>query len=153
MPNLTIHRKSHYVNYFRKVRLYLDGKFLYAIADGETNKFDVPPGEHALEAKIDWVSSNKISFDVKEGEQIKIELGSSVLSGYRGILFPILRFVLVVLAAYLSSLFNNDLIFWFTILLILSWYISEIGRRKGTSLIFYLTSGRKEFFYLLKIED
>jgi hypothetical protein len=152
MGELIVSRKSHYVNYFRKIRLYLDGKFVYAISDGETNRFELAPGTHTMEGKIDWCSSNIISFDIIEGQDLKVEIGSSAMSGFRGTVFPLLRFLLLIFSSCLSARYDNDLILWATLLLILSWYITEIKRKSGTSLVFYFTSGRNQFLYLKRID-
>jgi hypothetical protein len=151
MSSITIHRKSHYVNFFRSIKIYIDDEFVAKLSDNETKKIDLTPGEHSLEAKIDWRSSNKIIFNVQTGEEIKMELGSSVFNSTQGILLPILRFLILILGAYISSRYNNNFFFLITVLILVSWYIAEVKRKKGTSMVFYLTSGRKQYLYLKRL--
>ncbi len=148
MAVLKITRKSHYSNYFRNIRLFLDDRFLYSISDGETKEFDIKEGEHSIEARIDWTSSNKIIFNSNVNETITLELGANILNNKMSILLSVLRFLLIVFASIISIHYNNYFIFWITVLLLVMWYGWEIVRRKGTSIVFYMTAGRREYLYL-----
>jgi hypothetical protein len=152
MAELIVIRKNHYLNYFRKIKLFLDGKFLDDISNGETSRFPIEGGNHTLEARIQLFSSKIIPFNVSSDGEAILELGTTAVSGYRGIVFPVLRTLLIIFGIWLTVYFGNYLILWITIVLLISWYISEMRRKKGTSLIFYLTTGRDQFLYLKPIE-
>ncbi len=66
MATLKITRTSEYANRLRKIKLILDNKELSLIANGETKDFEIAAGEHTLQAKIDWCSSNKLTFTIAE---------------------------------------------------------------------------------------
>jgi len=64
MPTLEITRSSEYANRLRKIKLFLDGKHLDSISNGETMRFEIAAGNHLLQAKVDWCTSNVINFSV-----------------------------------------------------------------------------------------
>lgn len=45
------------MNMARSYRIYLDGKKLGYIGNQQTQEFQVSPGNHALNLKIDWYGS------------------------------------------------------------------------------------------------
>ena len=52
----------------RKYKVFIDEIEVDDIKDGETKNFPLCEGEHSLQLKIDWCSSQKINFVVKNGE-------------------------------------------------------------------------------------
>jgi hypothetical protein len=150
MAILKIIRINQFINYFRKIRLYLDGNFLYTISNGEIKELEISDGEHTLEARIDWTSSNKIIFNSNKNEIITLELGSKVLNPM-SILLAALRFLLFISALIISIHYNNYFIFWTILLLLIAWYVWEIVRKKGSSVVFFLTAGRRDYLYLKHI--
>ena len=77
MPKITIHRTSQYSNKLRKVGLYLDGNKIAEIRDGETTEFNIEKGQHNLIAKIDWTTSNEVSFNIIESDEVFRLTGTS----------------------------------------------------------------------------
>ena len=61
-------RTREYAKQFRKIKLILDNKELSLIANGETKDFEIAAGVHTLQAKIDWCSSNKLTFTIVNPE-------------------------------------------------------------------------------------
>jgi len=47
----------------RAYKVVLDGKVIGTIKDGEQVEFDVAPGRHQLQLKIDWCRSNIVDFE------------------------------------------------------------------------------------------
>lgn len=76
MTILKITRIAENANRFRKVKIFLDGKELGTISNGETKDFEINEGPHILEAKIDWCSSGKLNFTVSEKKWVAFELSS-----------------------------------------------------------------------------
>lgn len=76
MATIIINRSSEYFNKFRKIIIYIDGKEIGQVADGSTERFTIPEGKHTLQAKIDWCSSRKIEFEIRESEQLNFDLGA-----------------------------------------------------------------------------
>lgn len=76
MALLKISRSDEYANRFRNIRLYLDGIQLGVIKNGETKEFEIAHGNHFIKAKIDWCSSNTVSFHINEYETKLLSLNS-----------------------------------------------------------------------------
>jgi hypothetical protein len=76
MATLRITRTSEYANRLRKIKLILDNKELSLIANGETKDFEIPVGVHTLQAKIDWCSSNRLTFTIAESGIKSFDLSS-----------------------------------------------------------------------------
>ena len=66
MAKMTIERSSEWINKFRDIGIYLDGKKLDVIANGEIKSFDLSPGRHSIYSKIDWITSRELTFDIDE---------------------------------------------------------------------------------------
>lgn len=76
MAKLIIERSSEYENKIRKINIFLNDEPLVKIKDGETKEFDIQPGEHHVIAKIDWCTSNLISFKIDDNSKVKLFLQS-----------------------------------------------------------------------------
>jgi hypothetical protein len=46
--------------------VFLDGALLGKVAPGQSQSFDVSPGDHTIQAKIDWASTPQVSFRLQE---------------------------------------------------------------------------------------
>jgi hypothetical protein len=66
MPKLRIKRNSAFIDWLREYKILLDGEVLGRIRNGKEVVLDVPPGRHDLSLKIDWASSNTLTFDAAE---------------------------------------------------------------------------------------
>ena len=76
MPTISIQRSSEYANRLRAIKLFLDGKEIGKIKNAESLDFEVAPGTHILQAKVDWCSSNPVSFHVNGNETKKFYMDS-----------------------------------------------------------------------------
>lgn len=76
MAIIEINRSSEYSNRLRKIKLFLDGKQLGVIANGETISFETNAGTHKLQAKIDWCTSNTIDLTITGNEKRSFDLTS-----------------------------------------------------------------------------
>jgi len=85
MATIQITRSSEYTNRLRKIRLVLDNKELDSISNGETKNFIVSAGSHTLQAKIDWCTSNKITFTLGENDTRSFDLASFAKTSSLGI--------------------------------------------------------------------
>ena len=81
MPSLTVRRDSGYADSMRAYKLLLDGAEIGKIASGESKSFEVTPGEHTIQAKIDWCSTTPLSFTA-ENDEAAFEIFSK-LRGFR----------------------------------------------------------------------
>jgi|SRR5882757_2638422 len=76
MANVKITRISEYANRIRNIKLFVDGKEIDVIANGQTKDLTISGGTHTLQAKIDWCTSNKVTFTVGENESKTFTLSS-----------------------------------------------------------------------------
>lgn len=53
----------------RAYKVFIDGEQVGKVHSGETQIFDVAPGAHEVQLKIDWVASPVIVADLAPGEQ------------------------------------------------------------------------------------
>ena len=64
MPSLKITRSNEYANRIRDIKIFLDGTLLGRISNGETKDFEITAGDHLRQAKIDWCTNNKVTFNI-----------------------------------------------------------------------------------------
>ncbi len=76
MSQIEITRSSEYANRLRTIKLFIDNREVGAIANGKTLTFDVPEGNHLVQAKIDWGRSNVLAVELAAGETCSIRLTS-----------------------------------------------------------------------------
>ena len=76
MPTLTINRSNEYLNRLRAIKIMVDGKEISTIKNGETKSFELPAGNHQLQAKIDWCTSSKLQINITEGQTKKFYMDS-----------------------------------------------------------------------------
>jgi hypothetical protein len=115
----------------RDYRLYLDGKKIGTIGNGETSDFEITNGHHTLIAKIDWCSSQKLSFEINDHET-KIFLVGALKNGK--LIIPLIG-VFIVLSVILPDTSHSC----YRLFLVLPPFLL---------LLYYLTIGRKNFLTL-----
>ncbi|QHZ48864.1 MULTISPECIES: hypothetical protein [Bacillus] len=71
-------RTSQYMNKWRGFSVLIDGVEAGKIKDGESVRMDLPPGEHTIQVKIDWCTSQILRFTLDEGEVLKFRCGSPI---------------------------------------------------------------------------
>ncbi|HMJ47421.1 MAG TPA: hypothetical protein VK498_08825 [Ferruginibacter sp.] len=64
METIRIERTNEYINRWRDYEIYIDGKKIGTISNGETKDFDLAVGEHTLFCKVDWAGSTRITFNI-----------------------------------------------------------------------------------------
>jgi hypothetical protein len=67
MPKITIHRRGEWslkFGYMRIYEIFLDGRRIGYLPHGETNEFEVTPGEHKLRIKAGWFGSREHRFNI-----------------------------------------------------------------------------------------
>lgn len=75
MATLIITRSYEYNNMARNYGIYLDGKKIGTIANGQTKEFDVTEGTHKINGKIDWCKSPTIAVTFTKDKSAEIEIG------------------------------------------------------------------------------
>lgn len=92
-------RTVTYADRIRAYHIHLDGRSIGTIKAGGTCEFDIAPGSHSLEVRIDWCTSPLRMFQVKEGEVVEYECGSH-LKGWR--MFAALWYIALARNKYLE---------------------------------------------------
>ena len=67
--SLIVKRDSGSYAMFRKFKILVDGNPIGKIGRNETITLEVPSGQHTVSVKIDWVETNRISFDFDSGDK------------------------------------------------------------------------------------
>jgi hypothetical protein len=73
---LKIIRKGGYVNILRPYTVFVDGISKTPIYRNETKEINIAEGTHTVICKIDWCTSNEVSFIATDGQEIIVEVGS-----------------------------------------------------------------------------
>ena len=136
MTTIRLKRTSEYNNRMRDYKIFIDGKQVGTIANGETKDFPSTVGQHFITAKIDWCSSPGISINVKENQIKNLNVG-----GFKNgqFLMPI-GLGLIVLHFILSKFAD----FYYTIFLVAPLFLL---------ISYYLTIGRKKYLTLLEVKE
>jgi hypothetical protein len=134
MSSIKIQRSNEYSNMLRNYKIYVDGKNVGEIGNGENKEFTVLPGEHSLEVKIDWCGSPKIPLKLEAGQVETVKV-----SGFKNanLLIPLSGGV-IGLHFIVKMAFSID----YLIYLVIPTFLF---------LAYYLTFGRKKFLRIAKV--
>lgn len=135
MSKIIIIRTSEYANRIRNFDVYSDGKKIGTIKEGETKEFNISPGQHSLITKIDWCSSQVLTFEILEGEVKAFRVG-----GFKNAKWLIPgAVVIMVLSLFVNFGFGFQYLFYFAIPVFLL-------------LIYYLTIGKNRYLNLSEVK-
>ena len=134
MATIIFKRTSEYNNRFRGYHLFIDGKKIGTIANGQTKEFETTSGQHNVVAKIDWCSSPEISLTLGDTDKKELIVGGFKNSNW---IMPIAMGI-IGLHFLLSFAFN----FEYLIVLIVPAFIL---------LVYYLTVERKKYLTLIEL--
>lgn len=95
MATITVERSNEYLNYFRAIKIYIDGVYVGDVANGNKASFEVPEGEHTVRAKIDWCSSEEHTMTVMNDSEQTLKLTG--FKGYKYLSVIALLFVVLLL--------------------------------------------------------
>jgi hypothetical protein len=82
---ISISRDSGYADRFRAYSVVCDDAEIGRIRNGTSANFELAPGTHRLMLKVDWCSSNEVSFTIDAGQKVSFSCGSN-LRGFRVLL-------------------------------------------------------------------
>lgn len=80
---LEVARKTDYFARRRTYKLLLDGVKIGEIKDGKTEIFQIEPGMHSIQCKVDWIKSNLLQFQTKPGEIVRLSIERESTSSLR----------------------------------------------------------------------
>jgi hypothetical protein len=79
VPAIELFREPAWANKFRSYRVLIDGRELGRIREKEVALFEVSPGSHEVELKIDWKRSPVLRVESREGDKIRLQCGANGL--------------------------------------------------------------------------
>ena len=104
---VVIDRASEIKNKFRSYSIYLNGKKIGKIRNGERIEYNTLSGDHQLSAKIDWVKSDVFTTNLAENDKLHLEI--STASDWKPMYALLSCGVLAGLGAMLFGLFGAGL--------------------------------------------
>jgi len=136
MATIILNRTSEYVNRLRNFGVYIDGKKVGTIANGDRKEFNVSPGQHSIVTKIDWCSSKTITFDLTDDEIKELKVGGFKNAKW---LMPT-TFIVIVLSYIANWKYGFEYLFYLVVPAFLL-------------LVYYLTVGRKRYLTLTETKS
>ena len=135
MAIIKIQRTNDYMNLMRDYRLFIDGQKIGSIGNAQTKEFEIPAGRHSLIAKIDWCSSQELSFEIDKDDSKTLLVSGFIISKW------IMPLILGIIAfSFIVTLITH---FYFTLFIILPAFLL---------LLYFLTFGRKNYISLKEKE-
>ena len=135
MAIIKIQRTNDYMNLMRDYRLLIDGQKIGSIGNAQTKEFEIPAGRHSLIAKIDWCSSQELSFEIDKDDSNTLLVSGFIISKW------IMPLILGIIAfSFIVTLITH---FYFTLFIILPAFLL---------LLYFLTFGRKNYLSLKEKE-
>lgn len=136
MGRIVITRKNEWNNRLREIGVYVDGKKLGTVSNGETKTFTVPAGTHQLMAKIDWCRSRELPFLIEEDEKKYFRLSGFK---YSNIIIPF-AFGILVLHIIIKRFTGFEHLIW---LAFPAFFL----------MIYFITIGHKDYLRLTEDES
>ena len=75
--SLTLERGVEQTNYLRKYTVIIDNEEIDSISSGEIKHFELSPGIHDIQVKIDWCKTKPFSFEINPGENTYLCCGTT----------------------------------------------------------------------------
>lgn len=79
-----VERRAGWIDLLRAYKIVVDGRVVGKVGNRGSTEFDVAPGRHTIQMKIDWCGSPTLEFHAAEGRRMKFMARS--LSGFRVLL-------------------------------------------------------------------
>ncbi|UMB60676.1 hypothetical protein MHL31_00340 [Lutibacter sp. A80] len=129
MTKLSITRKYEWNNMARDYGIYIDGKKIGTIANGETKEFEITAGTHKINGKIDWCKSPIKTINFLENKSTVIEIAGFK---YGSIIMPVALGIMsfFFLIKYIFKIEANSFILLAGIGFLFPLYYITIGRNK-----------------------
>lgn len=78
MASITVTRDSGYADALRAYAVKINGKEVGRLEPGQSATYPVTPGNHTLQAAIDWCGSKPVAVSVQAGESAAFSLHSAL---------------------------------------------------------------------------
>jgi len=137
MATIKIQRTSEWNARFRDFNIFIDGKQVGTIANGETKEFITTSGIHTITAKIDWCSSPDITINTDDNQTKNLKVGGFKHGNW---MMPVMMAIVVLVIILKLTIDFKYLEYW--IILVIPVFLI---------LLYYFTVGRKKFLRLKEI--
>jgi len=87
MAKLKVQRAREFMNLFRNYTIFIDGQKVGTIGNGQLIQLETLPGQHKISAKIDWCSSQEITFITEENVSKTFTVGGFKNAGFLFVAF------------------------------------------------------------------
>ena len=134
---IILERKNQWMNRLKGYKVEINGAEQdKKITNGSSEEYEAPGGTNVVVCKVNWCSSNSLSFDIKPGETVYLKVASGM------------KYFWIMYALLMATLFGR---IFFKQVMTPQIRIAEIAIAAIVVLyfLFYLTIGRKQY---LKIE-
>jgi len=74
MGTLTIQRARDTAAIFRRMTVLVDGEVVARLRRGDEHVHTLRAGEHAIQAKMDWATSEPLLIDATPGDHVSIQV-------------------------------------------------------------------------------
>lgn len=129
MASIKIERPAEWMNMARSYGIYINGKKVGKIQNGETKIYKVKPGINKIHSKIDWCESQDVSVNVSEGEMLVFRISSFKYASLMIGLLMGLLFLNLLIHYFLNVNFTGFVFLPFTLFLYFIYYLT-FGRHK-----------------------
>ena len=87
MTKIIIQRDKDWRDKLRAYNVYVDGKAVGNLRQDSKLEFDLTPGNHNIQLKIDWCKSNVLSITATDGQIAMLECGNNVKKPLMALLY------------------------------------------------------------------
>lgn len=129
MSKLIISRKKEWQNKSRKFNVFIDGEKRDIIESGEVKEFEVEPGKHQVQFKVDWCSSPVVDKEIPADKSKTIEISGYKLSKWVTMIMYILFTSFFIIKIFFDKEIKELIYIMIPFFLIFLFYLT-LGRKK-----------------------
>ena len=123
MATVRIVRNKDFECKLRDYQIYVDGKYMFGMGNGETRCITLNEGYHTIIARLDWCTSKKFHLNLKDQDFIDLKVTGCFVSPFTGILA-----LIIISIAYYQFPKLNSLSYIILLLLPLAIYFFTLKR-------------------------
>ncbi len=71
-------RKGEFINRRQRFRVFINGKEAGLIKNDDTEEYELEPGMHTVQCKLNWLSSLVHTVDLKEGANTYLKVSNGM---------------------------------------------------------------------------
>lgn len=134
MALVTIRRSTEWLNSFRNLHIYIDGRELATLRSKEQKIIHMPEGEHEVEARFNWLGSKKKQIVIADGEysilEVKTRKLTTITNATAISVLPVYIFYVLPFTGLFMTLSTAILLYLFYILMYGNRYL-EVDKVQG----------------------